>query len=67
MTIRTILNFGRWEVVKHFRCETCHDHFFMARRILDGYVFSKLWETECRSHAEFCLMKEKAKELVTNV
>jgi hypothetical protein len=64
MTIRTVLNFGGWEVVKYFRCEICKEHFIMKRNMTSNFKLSMLFETECKAHAEFCNLVHKAQNLV---
>ena len=64
MTIRTILNFGDWDVTKHFQCETCKEHFIFRRQIHSGFKYSSLFEAECISHAEFCKLMDNARKIV---
>ena len=64
MTIRTTINFGRWHVVKHFKCEVCKEHFFLCRNLLSGFEHSKVFGMECGAHLRLCLMEQKAKELM---
>ena len=64
MIIRTILNFGRWQVVKHFLCEICEERFIMTRQIHSGFKFSEAFDRDCIAHSEFCRLKQSAKTII---